>query len=77
VVVRMRETRVMVSGLHSIDVLRSGVEYDLPSAFGAFLVCEGKADWRPGRLAKFAPDQIRVPVRKQPVRLSKVLTLED
>lgn len=76
-VVRMRETRVMVSGLHSITALRRGIEYDLPSPFAAYLICEGRAYWRPGRLEKFNPKQIHVPIRKEPVQLSKVLTLED
>jgi hypothetical protein len=63
----------MVSGLHDMQALRAGVEYDLPRPFAEFLILSRKADYRPGRLDKFAPKEIRAPVRKAPAKLSRVL----
>lgn len=64
----------MVSGLHEMQALKAGVEYDLPNEFAKFLIVTKRAEYRPGRLKKFAPKEIRAPKRKAPVRLSRVLS---
>ena len=72
-VVRMRETRLICHGPQSVDMLRIGIEYDLPAAFAAFLILDGKADWMGGRLRKFAPKEICSPTEKKRVPLSVAL----
>lgn len=72
-VVRMRETRLLVKGPHDMDALHAGREYDLPANFAAYLIMEGKADFRPGRLKKFAPKEFTAPVKSKRMTAKEII----
>lgn len=64
-VVRMRETRLVVFDVKNPTALHAGKEYDLPKSYAAYLVMSKFAEFRPGRLRKFAPKEMVAPVHKK------------
>lgn len=77
--VRMIETRVMMHGLKDAEVLYSGKEYEVPAAFGAYLVMDGRAEYRVGRLAKrvFQGYALAGEKRRRSTMKKAFITLDD
>lgn len=63
-IVRMLESRVICFDVANPTPLQHGREYDLPEAYAAYLIHQGKAEWRPGKkLRGTRHKEIAVPVR--------------
>ena len=77
--VRMVETRVMMYGLKDAEVLYSGKEYEVPEAFGAYLIMDGRAEFRVGKLAKkvFQGYALAGEKRRRSARKKVFVTLDD
>lgn len=81
-IVRMKETRLVVFDRKNPTVLQSGAEYDLPKEYAAALILEGKAEFRHGnKLRGFSHKEIAAPTSGNKFGFGKfmkrLVSLED